>query len=132
MRTNAHRKSARGGRCSRLSRLSACVRAKLTSNAGDTFIEVLSALLISVLAVVLMATMITTATSITSRNEVRMAALFAAQTALSTQEQPEFASGMVTVQGETIAGSSYKVFVYTQDGFTRYEPSFNIGGGDAS
>ncbi|WP_139651334.1 hypothetical protein [Raoultibacter phocaeensis] len=114
------------------SQMHTCIRAKLSSNSGDTFIEVLSALMITVIAVVLMATMLAAAANITAKNEARMNTLFAAQTALATQPEPEFPTGLVTVDGGALGTNTYKVYVYSQDGLTRYEPNFGVENGDVS
>lgn len=102
------------------------IGAKLASTRGDTLIEVLSALLVAVMAVTLMATMIMTATNVTSKNETRMAALYAAQSSLSVPQDADKygALSKVTISGGGLSSArSVDVTAYKSEGFIRYSVS---------
>lgn len=110
----ADRASAKGKR----------IRAKLSSEAGDTLAEVLVALLVSVMAVTLMATMIMTATNVTSKNETRMAQLYAAQSALASKAaETKQSNGMAaTISGPaSYTSGPLKIDVYRSNGLLCYE-----------
>lgn len=103
-------------------RIASCAVRKLRSSAGDTFIEILAALLIAALATVLMATMIVTSTNITSRNETRMAALYAAQSTLSNPTDAERRADISTasIAGTTTGSFEVGIVAYGADGYLRY------------
>lgn len=105
------------------------IGAKLASTRGDTLIEVLSALLVAVMAVTLMATMIMTATNVTSKNETRMAALYAAQSSLSIPQDVDKydALNTVTISGENSGSRVLKIDAYRSGGFIRYIDPTNTG-----
>ncbi len=105
------------------SRLCRALSRKLSSTAGDTLVEILTALLISVMAVTLMATMVMTATNVTSKNDTRMAALFEAQSSLSVPSKKDLVSSAApaTISGGSIDSISIKVDIYGDDAFLRYE-----------
>ena len=102
------------------------IRAKLTSVAGDTFTEALVALLVAALATTLLAMMVTSSVSISSRSEAEMKSLYGAQSLLASGANAGSIDVTITSDDGKIGSSSsssvvWKVPLYKSDDFACYK-----------
>lgn len=93
---------------------------KLRQTFGDSFAEAIVALLIAALGTAALATMVTTATNVTTINKEAMDATYADEIAIAEKVAP--ASDTVTITGSEL-GKTYLVPIdlYEGDRLTRYE-----------
>jgi type II secretory pathway pseudopilin PulG len=95
---------------------------KLRSKAGDTLVEVLVAILIAALGATALATMTLTATTVISKNEAAMAAVYEAEQEIAQRTNSEEAA--VRISGGGLGVSvEIPVWVYddAQGDFKRFE-----------
>ena len=104
---------------------------KLKSRSGESIGEVLVAVLISALALALLAGMVVSASRIVTQSKQALGRYVAAENAL-TMQSGEGTSGQVTITDSTGAADSVAVLYYTERIGGKDVTSYRIGKGDGS
>ena len=101
------------------------ILSKLKSEAGESLGEVLIALLIAALALTMLASVITTASSIINRSKTAMDRYYAATNGLNSGEKVELANGEKIVNEESWDDKKITITIKDDDSHYEIKPKFS-------
>lgn len=101
--------------------LTSALKNKLTSTQGDSFAEVLVAILIAALGAALLASMVTAASNVTISSEKKLTELHEAESDLAASAAGKTNKLFITGGNLANTGLELEILVYTNDDFSRYE-----------